>query len=98
MKLPVRRVPVNLEDLPNIGRNIAADLRKIGIRCPAELQERKPLEVFRKLERVMGSRHDPCVLYTLLSVEHYFAKGEIVPWWKFTKSGKEILESQRRGS
>ena len=98
MKTPPRRVPERLEDLPNIGRSIAADLRKIGIRLPVDLQERKPLEVYNKLEAVMGSRHDPCVLYTLLSVEHYFSKGEITPWWNFTKAGKGILKSDRKGS
>ena len=93
---PLTRIPEKLEDLPYIGRNIAADLRKIEIKLPADLQDRSPLEVFNNLEAVMGSRHDPCVFYTLLAVEHYQTKGEIVPWWEFTKTGKDILKASRK--
>lgn len=80
-----------LEDLPYIGSHIAADLRNAGIRTPEELSEHLPLKVYNRLEKVMGHRHDPCVLYTLLSVEHYFATDEVVPWWGFADIGKEMI-------
>jgi len=80
-----------LEDLPNIGKSIAADLRTIGILSPDDLRKQKPVDVFDRLKPVMGTRHDPCVLHTLLSVEHHFSTGETLPWWKFTAAGKEIL-------
>jgi len=80
-----------LEDLPYIGRHIAADLRETGIRMPEELREQRPIKVYKQLEKVMGHRHDPCVLYTLLSVEHYFATDEVVPWWEFTGVGKNMI-------
>jgi DNA transformation protein len=86
--------PRCLEDLPSVGKRIAADLRKIGIRVPADLQRREPLEVYRGLEAVMQERHDPCMLYTLLAVEHFLGSGEVVPWWSFTKAGKEILKRE----
>ena len=88
---PVKR----LEDLPYIGTHIAADLRKAGIGMPDELRDQRPFDVYTQLQAVMGRRHDPCVLYTLLSVEHFFINGEVVPWWDFTESGKKIIRSHR---
>lgn len=81
-----------LEDLPNIGKSIANDLRAIGIKSPAELRKRVPKTVFDKLKEPMGLRHDPCVLYTLLSVKHYFDTAESLSWWHFTGEGKKILD------
>ncbi|MBI4964536.1 MAG: helix-hairpin-helix domain-containing protein [Desulfomonile tiedjei] len=89
--------PTQLEDLPNIGKSIAADLRRIGIFRPDQLAEREPIAVFRALSEVMGHRHDPCVLYTLMSVKHFLKSGEAVPWWKFTAEGKDLLKSSKDG-
>ena len=83
--------PSRLEDLPNIGKSIAADLRSLGILTPADLACRAPLDVFNELGAVMGKRHDPCVFYTLLAAEHFLQTSEAVPWWHFTHEGKRIL-------
>lgn len=80
-----------LEDLPNIGKSIAADLRGLGILTPEELSKRAPLDVFNELAGPMNQRHDPCVLHTLLAVEHFQKTAESVPWWKFTQEGKRLL-------
>ncbi len=85
--------PTQLEDLPNIGKSIAADLRRIGILRPDQLAEREPIAVFRALSKAMGHRHDPCVLYVLMSAKHFLERGEAVPWWKFTAEGKDLLKS-----
>ena len=84
-----------LEDLPNIGSHIANDLRAIGIASPVDLRRRVPLTVFNDLKETMGRRHDPCVYYTLLSVEHFFTTSEKLPWWRFTTTGKTHLNKQR---
>lgn len=85
-------VNYNLTDLPNIGKSIATDLRKIGINSSSELEKRNPLSIFEELRTVMGKRHDPCVYYTLLSVNHFLRTGESLPWWKFTEQGKIDLQ------
>ncbi len=82
-----------LEDLPNIGKSIAADLRGLGILSPEQLSERDPLETFDALARITGHRHDPCILYALLAVAHFQQTGEALPWWNFTVRGKELLRS-----
>lgn len=92
-----RSQPRQLEDLPNIGKSIAADLRSIGILRSDQLAEREPIAVFRELSKVMGHRHDPCVLYTLISAKHFLKSGEALPWWKFTAEGKNLLKSSQKG-
>ncbi len=85
--------PTKLEELPNIGKSIAADLRAIGILVPQQLAGRDPLEIYIELSGAMGHRHDPCVLYTLMSVKHFIDSGEVLPWWAFTGAGKKLLVS-----
>jgi Pathogenicity locus len=85
-----------LEDLPNIGKSIAADLRGIGILTPQQLAQHDPFKTYLALSDSMGQRHDPCVLYTLMAVKHYLDTGETVAWWKFTEQGKALLATHAR--
>jgi hypothetical protein len=80
-----------LEELPNIGRSIAGDLRGLGIHSPAELATHDPLATYLRLTTPMGQRHDPCVLYTLMAAKHCLDTGEALVWWKFTDAGKRLL-------
>jgi DNA transformation protein len=80
-----------LEEIPNIGKSIASDLRSLGILTPQQLATRDPLEVYFALSDSMGHRHDPCVFYTFLAAQHYLQSSETIPWWKFTEQGKRIL-------
>jgi DNA transformation protein len=83
-----------LEDLPNIGKSIAADLRAIGVETPVQLRELEPLSLYMKLAGTMGKRHDPCVLYTLMAAQHFMQRGEKLSWWVFTEKGKKLLNEQ----
>jgi hypothetical protein len=85
-----------LEDLPNIGPRIAADLRALGISSPMSLAREVPLDVFNRLRPIMGRRHDPCVLYVLLSAQHFQTKNEVKPWWSFTQTGKKLIEKNKK--
>ena len=89
---PVRKEqPARLEDIPNIGKSIASDLRAIGILHPQQLAKHDPISTYFALAAVMGHRHDPCVLYTLMAARHFIESGESLPWWKFTEQGKKLL-------
>ena len=83
-----------LEDLPNIGRSIAADLRGSGIQTPEQLAAVDPLKTYLALSGQMGCRHDPCVLYTLLAACHFLHNGEVRSWWEFAGVGKALLVQQ----
>jgi hypothetical protein len=91
MRAQVTEPNSQLEDLPNIGKSIAADLRSIGILNARQLATRDPLATYLTLGKSMGHRHDPCVLYTLMAAKYFLASGEKLPWWKFTAAGKELL-------
>lgn len=85
----------SLEDIPNIGKSIAADLRSIGILTPQQLAARDPLKTYFALSGTMGRRHDPCVLYVLMAAQHYLQSGASVPWWEFTAQGKSMLSRHK---
>ena len=85
-----------LEDLPNIGKSIAADLRGLGIMSPQQLAASDPLATYLALADPMGKRHDPCVYYTLLAAEHFLKTGERLSWWTFTAQGKAQLAAHDR--
>ena len=83
-----------LEDIPNIGKSIAADLRGIGINYTQQLLEHEPLELYLKLRDPMGKCHDPCVLYTFMAARHFMQSGEKLDWWTFTDKGKKLLSEK----
>lgn len=77
-----------LEDLPNIGCAIAADLRLIGIDRPSQLAGNDAYELYDKLCAATNQKHDPCVIDVILSAIHYMDTAETLPWWTFTPERK----------
>jgi hypothetical protein len=96
MARTARAAMTRLEDLPNIGKAIAADLRGIGIRTPAQLVGKDPYALYAKLNRVTGTRHDPCVLDTFIAVVRFVDGGPARPWWRFTAQRKRTLAARAR--
>jgi hypothetical protein len=88
MKNPDRTKVLRLEDLPNIGKAMAADLRLLGIDRPQHLIGRDPLGFFHALEEVTGQRHDPCVLDIFMAAIDFMEGGEARPWWSLTGERK----------
>ncbi len=89
MKNPDRATVARLEDLPNIGRAIAADLRLIGIDRPQQLVGKNAFALYKILCGETGQRHDPCVLDVFMAVIHFMEGGEPLPWWSFTAERKK---------
>lgn len=77
-----------LEQLPNVGPSIAADLQRIGVHDPRELARRDAFELYRALERVAGRRQDPCVLDTFLAATDFMRGAPARPWWAYTAERK----------
>jgi DNA transformation protein len=97
MSLSRQKQTTELEDVPNIGKSIAADLRAIGILRPQQLAGRDPYATYIELSGTMGHRHDPCVLYVLMSAKHFFESGVALPWWKFAEQGKKLIAAKSTG-
>lgn len=77
-----------LEQLPNVGPAIAADLRALGIRHPRELVGRDALALYQALGRLRGRRQDPCVLDTFIAATDFMRGAPPAPWWAYTAGRK----------
>ena len=95
MKNPDRKTVQRLEELPNIGKSAAVDLRLIGIQRPQDLIGRNPYDLFDELRRVTGEEHDPCVLDVFLSVVDFMEGGDPAPWWKFSTERKRYFAESK---
>lgn len=101
MKNPDRTTVARLEQLPNIGKAMAADLRLLGIERPQQLIGRDPLRLFHDLEAATGQRQDPCVLDTFMAAIDFMEGGKARPWWSFTgerklRYGEELSKQDER--
>jgi hypothetical protein len=90
-----REVLRKLTDLPNVGPAMAADLCLLGIDRPEQLAGRDPLDLYEELCQRTGSRHDPCVLDVFMSLTHFMAGGDALPWWAFTEERKQRYSRKR---
>jgi predicted GIY-YIG superfamily endonuclease len=84
----------HLEDIPNIGPAIAADLRQLGITTPADLPGRDPYAMYDDLCRITGQRHDPCLLDTFIAAVRYMEGAPKKPWWKYTAERKRVMAAR----
>jgi hypothetical protein len=84
-----------LEQLPNVGPALAADLRLLGIAHPRELAAQDPLGLYRALCDATGRRQDPCVLDSFLAVVDFMRGAEPRPWWAYTARRKTLLGPMR---
>ena len=91
MKNPNRKTISHLEELPNIGKAMAGDLRLIGIDCPSKLIGKNPFELYDELCAKSGKRHDPCVIDVFMSVVQFMEGGDALPWWAFTEERKGMI-------
>ena len=86
---------VRLEDIPNIGRSIAGNLRLIGVKHPRDLPGRDPFEMYDALRCATGLRQDPCVLDVFISAVRFMEGEPKKPWWKYTAERKRQLKARR---
>jgi hypothetical protein len=90
MKNPGRKTVSKLEELPNIGKAMAEDLRLIGIDHPKKLIGKDPFKLHEALCKATGTRQDPCVLDVFMSAVRFMESGEPRPWWSFTDERKKL--------
>jgi hypothetical protein len=85
---------VELEQLPNIGPAVAADLRLLGIAGPQDLIGRDPYLMYDELCRVTKQRHDPCLLDTFIAAVRFMGGEPARPWWAYTDERKRALQGR----
>jgi hypothetical protein len=103
MKRSAKKVSVvlevaRLEESPNVGPAVAADLRQLGITTPNELQGRDPYAMYDDLCRITGQRHDPGLLDTFIATVRFLAGEPKKPWWKYTAERRRELAARNAKS
>ena len=89
-----RQDVAQLQDIPNVGPAIAADLRQLGIMSPGALVGRDPYAMYDDLCRITGQRHDPCLLDTFIAAVRFMEGEPKKPWWKYTAERKRELAAR----
>ncbi len=76
-----------LEQIPGVGKSIAADLRQLGITSIRQLKGKDPEKLYRKLCRFQASPVDRCVLYVFRCAVYYASTSdpdpELLKWWNW---------------
>ncbi len=78
-----------LEQLPNIGPSLAADLRDVGIAHPQDLAGKDAYALYRQLCQLRGARQDPCVLDTFMAAVDFMHGAPPQSWWSYTAERKQ---------
>ena len=80
--------------MANVGPATLGDLKLLGIQRVAQLAKLQPSDAFvlcRKLGRLTGGLHDPCVIDVFMSVISQAHGNTPCPWWHFTKQRKAMM-------
>lgn len=85
----------SLTIIPGVGKSIAEDLRKIGIKSVDDLKGKNPEKLYQLSNQRIGMVQDRCLLYVFRCAV-YFAEGGSNPqklkWWNW----KDKKISQRK--
>jgi hypothetical protein len=76
-----------LQTLAGIGPSLAADLRSLGFRAPADLHGQDPERLYDDLCAATATRQDPCVLYAFRCAVYQASTPdpdpELCKWWNW---------------
>jgi hypothetical protein len=76
-----------LEQIPGVGKAVAADLRHLGITSVRQLRGKDPQKLYRKLCRFKAAPVDRCLLYVFRCAVYYASTSdpdpELLQWWKW---------------
>lgn len=86
--------PAALRDLANVGLATLRDFETLGIRTVAQLAKQEPFALYRKLCRVTGARHDPCVMDVMIATIAEAQGRGARPWWHYTPQRKARLAAE----
>lgn len=76
-----------LQQIPGVGRSIAADLYGIGIQSIRELKDESPEQLYLKLCAGRGTHVERCMLYVFRCAVYYASNKrhnpELLKWWNW---------------
>lgn len=75
----------DLMTIPGIGKSLSEDLWSLGIHKVSDLAGKNPAILYNKLNKLSGTRQDPCVLYTFRCAVYFASEkrlnSEKLKWW-----------------
>lgn len=77
-----------LLSLKNVGKATLADLQLLGITTIKQLKKQNPDSLYTKLQKITGTKQDPCVWDVFAAIIHEAKTGEKLPWWHFSQIRK----------
>ena len=78
-----------LLSLRNVGQATLKDLEILGIKKIEQLKNETPDNLYKKLEQITKTKHDPCVWDVFAAIIHEAKTGEKLPWWHWSKIRKK---------
>jgi len=90
---------VRLQEIPNVGPRMAADLIKLGVTSLEDVAGRDPDEMYHELCAIDAKRHDPCVRDIFAAVVSHAEGDPARPWWEFTpeRKARDAVREKVRG-
>jgi hypothetical protein len=73
-----------LRSLMNVGPATEKDLVLLGITTIEQLAQANPDELYERLQKITGHKHDPCVWDVFAAIIYEASTGEKKPWWYWT--------------
>jgi len=71
--------------LPSIGKACSLDLWNMGFRNIHELKGQNPMELYERLNKITGLKHDICMLYTFRCIVYFVTEKNHdilkLNWW-----------------
>jgi len=82
-----RDIQKRLMEIPGVGRSIAEDLYKLGIREVRDLKKKNPEKLYERLCDIEGKRIDLCLLYVFRGAVYYASHEKhdprLLKWWNW---------------
>jgi hypothetical protein len=76
-----------LQTIPGVGRSIAEDFWKLGLRKVADLKRRNPQKLYDGLCALQAVEVDRCMLYVMRCAVYFAStakpKPELLKWWNW---------------
>ena len=82
------------EEMPNIGPQMARDFKLLGFKHPQDLAGKDPIKLYEQIQKLIGTRHDPCVLDTYMAAVDFMNGNPAQPWWNYTPKRKALLNTK----
>jgi hypothetical protein len=88
---------IRLQQVPNVGQGMAADLVKLSITSLEKAAGRNSDEMYHGLCVIDAKRNDPCVRDVFAAVVSQAEGNPPRPWWEFTPERKAREAREKRG-